>query len=124
MKKIVFAILASLILAFEFSGCSGGIKEGTVYRKSFVEKHTETIMIPIVHSTRESCSTTIVPMIRTYPNEWIISIKKYNSASSEWETKNFYVKEEIYKKVEIGDYYILKEKDGTTDEPYTQEELK
>lgn len=120
MKKIVFAILASLILIC-FSGCSKGIAEGTIYKREFVAEHTETIIIPIVHSTGETCYTTMIPVIRMYPDEWIVSVKKYNKDLSEWETKDFYVSQQVYDKVEVGDYYVFNKKDGTTDEPYTQE---
>lgn len=121
MKKIILAVLASLILIC-FSGCSKGIAEGTVYKREFVAEHTETIIIPIVHSTGKTCYTTMMPVIRMYPDEWVISVKKYNSDSSEWETKDFYVSQQVYDKVEVGDYYVFNKKDGTTDEPYTQKD--
>lgn len=120
MKKIVFAILASLILIC-FSGCSKGTAEGTVYKREFVAEHTETIIIPIVHSTGKTSYTTMMPVIHIYPDEWIVSVKKYNKDLSKWETKDFYVSQQVYDKVEVGDYYVFNKKDGTTDEPYTQE---
>lgn len=125
-KKIIVAVLMSIVIIIGicFSGCSEKITEGTVYKRNFVAEHTETMMIPIVHSTGKTSFTTIIPMIRTYPDEYIISIKKYDTDSKDWETADYYVSQEVYDKVKVGDYYVFDDKDGTADEPYTQEEKK
>lgn len=119
--KLAFLAFVSVIL-ITLTGCMEQIKEGTVYKREFVAEHTEMIMIPIVHSTGKTCYTTFVPVIRIYPDEYIVSIKKYNTDSKEWDTADYYVSKSVYGKVKVGDYYVFNDKDGTSDEPYTQQE--
>lgn len=123
MKKsisVVLLITTIMSLMVLFVGCAE-VSEGDVYSKEFKPAYMTTIIVPMVISNGETSTTYFIPYIYRYPDRWVISIKKYNEKKQEFDTAEFYVSEEVYDQVNIGDYFIFDEDMGSREEPYTKE---
>ncbi len=120
---IVKRILCTLIgfaLLFLLCNCSNAITEGEVYKKEFRAAHTKTSIRPLVVLSDGTVSTVMVPYVKYYPDQYVIFIRAYQD--DEWKTEDFYVSEEVYDRLNIGDMFLYDEGRGDlTDEPYTQE---
>ena len=115
-KKIVFTLLIVLI------SCSDSINEGDVYEKEFKPEYTTVSVLPMTISNGKTVTTIMVPYTIHYPDRWVIYIKAYDEETRKWITEDFYVSEEVYDSVNIGDYFVFDEDMGTRDEPYTKQE--
>lgn len=119
MKKIILLALC-LIMLLSLCGCSDKITEGEVYEKEYREAHTSLMMLPLVMSNGKTTTTTIVPYIVYYPDRYVIHIRAF--VDNEWVTEDFYVSEEVYNSINIGDMFVFDEDRGDlTEEPYTKE---
>lgn len=95
------------------------LTEGEVYDKSFTAAHSQTLMLPMVHSIGKTTLTTMMPYIRNYPDTYSISIRDFQDG--EWITATYYVSEDVYNDVEIGDIFKYDEDRDLEEAPYTQE---
>lgn len=120
-KKIVFTLLIVLALIMLIS-CSDSINEGDVYEKEFKPEYTTVSVLPMTISNGKTVTTIMVPYTIHYPDRWVIYIKAYDEETRKWITEDFYVSEEVYDSVNIGDYFVFDEDMGTRDEPYTKQE--
>lgn len=119
MKKIILLALC-LIMLLSLCGCLDKITEGEVYEKEYREAHTSLMMLPLVVSNGKTTTTTIVPYIVYYPDRYVIHIRAF--VDNEWVTEDFYVSEEVYNSINIGDMFVFDEDRGDlTEEPYTKE---
>lgn len=116
--KTIISILLFIIL---LTGCAKKITEGYVYYKEFRQEKTTVMIIPMVISNGKSCTTMMIPMVHRYPDRWVIFIKAYNEEKKAFETEDFYVTEEVYNNINIGDYFIFDDEMGTDEEPCTKE---
>ena len=120
-KKIVFTLLIVLALIMLIS-CSDSINEGDVYEKEFKPEYTTVSVLPMTISNGKTVTTIMVPYTIHYPDRWVIYIKAYDEETRKWITEDFYVSEEVYDSVNIGDYFVFDEDMGTRDETYTKQE--
>ena len=119
MRKIILLLMCLIILT-SLSGCADKITEGEVYEKEYREEQTVTVMYPLVISNGKTNKTMIVPYYVHYPDRYVIHIKAF--VDEEWVTEDYYVSEEVYDSINIGDMFIYDESRGDlTDEPYTKE---
>ena len=98
--KRLLAVSVSLMM---LCGCGKKITEGEVYEKNFTEAHSQVLMLPLVHSNGKSMYTTMIPYIRYYPDTYSIGIRDFQD--DKWVTETYYVSEEVYNEVEIGDMF-------------------
>lgn len=119
MKKI--ALFLSIILVFGLLvSCSKLINEGDIYEKEFKPEYTTVSVSPMTVSNGKTVTTIMVPYTIHYPDRWVIYIKAYDEEACKWINEDFYVSEEVYDSVDIGDYFVFDEDMGTRDEPYTK----
>ena len=67
----------------------------------------------------KTVTTILIPYVFTYPKRWVIHVKWYVENKDKWKYHEYFVDEEKYKTIDIGQYY-----DGTDaydEEPYTKE---
>ena len=118
MKKYLCFLLIVVLL----TGCGESITGGEVCEKTFKPEHFSTILMPISHYNGNTITTTYVPYIYSYPDQWIITVKTYDETKDKWKTKSFYVKEDVYNQYEIGDVFTYDAARGdSTEESYTKE---
>lgn len=114
MKKAIVIILLLVILT---TGCSSNkIQEGTISEKEHTDDWVQLIMMPIIISNGDTISTTYMPMYIFHPESWQLKISEYNPDKDKFERNSFYVEENVYKSVSIGDYFIFKEDLGSEEE--------
>lgn len=122
MKRVrIIALMGVLILSLLLCSCSDEITEGEIYEKEFKPAETITTIIPMVISTGKTVVTQMIPVIRHYPDRYIIRIRKYNEEENTFLYNEYYVDIETYNKANIGDWFIYDEDFCLKDEPYTQE---
>ena len=92
------------------------------YCKEFKPEYTTVSVLPMTISNGKTVTTIMVPYTIHYPDRWVIYIKAYDEETRKWITEDFYVSEEVYDSVNIGDYFVFDEDMGTRDEPYTKQE--
>lgn len=114
--KRLLAVSVSLMM---LCGCGKKLTEGEVYEKNFTEAHSQVLMLPLVHSTGKSMYTTMIPYIRYYPDTYSIGIRDFQD--DKWVTETYYVSEEVYNEVEIGDMFKYEKGRDFEEAPYTQE---
>ena len=118
MKKVILMLIIAMML-LALIGCAPSITEGEVYAKEYREAHARVSVFPIVISSGKTTTTTMVPYVITYPERFVIFIKAYQEG--EWKTEDFYVSEETYDSVNIGDMFLYdKNRGDLQDEPYTK----
>ena len=124
-KVFISIIITIVVLLFVFaafaillSGSETRLTEGEVYDKSFTVAHSQTLMLPIVHSNGKTTYTTMIPYIRNYPDTYSISIRDFQDG--EWITETYYVSKEVYNDVEIGDIFKYEIDRDLEEAPYTQ----
>lgn len=117
--SIIAACFVLTALTALLSGSETRLTEGEVYDKSFTAAHSQTFMLPMVHSNGETTFTTMMPYIRNYPDTYSISIRDFQDG--EWITETYYVSKEVYNDVEIGDIFKYEKGRDLEETPYTQE---
>lgn len=117
--SIIAACFVLTALKVLLSGSETRLTEGEVYDKSFTAAHSQTLMLPMVHSNGETTYTTMMPYIRNYPDTYSISIRDFQD--EEWITETYYVSKEVYNDVEIGDIFKYEVGRDLEEAPYTQE---
>lgn len=122
MKRFKNILLVGvLLLALLLCSCGSEITEGEIYEKEFKPKETQTIVIPMVVSTGNTVVTSVIPVIRHYPDRYIVRIRQYNEEENTFLYNEYYIDAESYNKVNIGDWFIYDEAFCLENEPYTQE---
>lgn len=113
MKRFLFVVFVIMVAVFLIS-CEPKIKEGEVYDKNNTPAHSMMIMMPIVHTTGKTTTTTIIPMWFYYPESWSISYRAFNTKTNKWDNATVWVDRDIYNQVTIGAWY--KKNEGDLDE--------
>ena len=113
----VFKILGISFLFFFMASCDR-LKEGEVYEKEFKPGYTTTRLMPICVSNGKTVTTMLLPYIISYPDRWLVKIKKYNG--KKWVWAEYYTTEEVYQTVNIGDEFRYMSGRDLLDEPYTR----
>lgn len=105
MKKRILSLLLALLLCFTLCGCGPKLEEGEVYDKQFIPAHTDHLLIPYIHynAASKSSYTIFIPVARHYPDQYEIFIKAMQD--DEWVTETFYVPQDVYDAIEIGNYF-------------------
>ena len=74
----------------------------------------------MVISNGKSITTMMIPYTVYYPDRYVIHIKAFRNG--EWITEDFYVSQEVYDSISIGDMFLYDTDRGDLqDEPYTKE---
>ena len=113
---IVFVYLALMLF---LCGNEERLTEGEVYDKNFTAAHSQVLMLPMVHTNGESTYTTMMPYTRYYPDTYSVSIRDFQDGELVKDT--YYVPEEVYDAVQIGDMFQYDADRDLEEAPYTQE---
>ena len=119
MRRVVIALV--LVAVILLTGCAEMIRNGEVYEKEFQPAHTSVRTYPLVRfdAASKTTTTTVVPYVVRYPDRWIVRIKQYDG--TEWRYGAYYVTEQTYHAVDVGDMFEVNTDRGDTDkEPYTR----
>lgn len=119
MKKTKIFILSFLLVVLLCS-CSY-LTEGEVYEKKYEAAHSNTTIVPMVHTNGKTSYTTYIPITHYYPESWIVYIKAYDESENKWITEDYYVTEDIYNAINIGDWFIYDSELHQQEQPYTTE---
>lgn len=112
MKKIFLLILGILLL----TGCSNKVTYGEVITKEHNKAYRQLVMIP-VHTYNGKISTTImIPYWIFHEENWKIEIKGKNKEGN-IDTDIYYITENLYDEINIGDMYEYRPDLDLTEEP-------
>lgn len=120
MKKLIVILLSLSIIML--TACSADITSGTIANKEHKEKSTQTMLIPMCVYNGKTTTTIFVPMIYHYPERYVVIIEG-NNEKSKTVHEDFYVNQNTYNKVSVGDKFAYDEETMQKDEPYTEEEV-
>lgn len=122
-KKMVLIVAVVCVMMFMLIGCGKKITEGEIYYKEFKPEHTNTVVVPIVHSNGKSCYTTYIPMIYHYPDRWCIKIRSLNkNKDGEYDKATYYTTKEVYDSCDVGDMFQYDKDRDFDEEPVTKKE--
>lgn len=122
MKRIKKILLVGvMLLSLLLCSCGNKITEGEIYEKQFKPEETITMFIPMTVYTGKTTITNIIPVIRHYPDRYIVRIRQYNEEENTFLYNEYYIDAETYNKVNIGDWFIYDKNFCLENEPYTQE---
>ena len=119
MRNKAAALLLTALLCLTLCGCAPKLQEGEVYEKTFTPAHTTSMMMPYTISNGKTIIIVMVPVCRHYPDQDEICIKAVQD--DEWITATYYVTEEVYSTVDVGDYFRY-EKDRDRTQPVYYDE--
>ena len=119
MKK-VFVCALVIICVFLLVGC-GGISEGEVYEKEYRQAYTQILLMPITISDGKTATVIYVPFLISYPDRWCVRIRNREKAEDDYATNTFWITEEVYNSVEVGDWFVFDKDYCSTEEPHTKE---
>lgn len=110
-RRFWFAcILLLYLLSLSIMGCGEQIKEGEIYNKVH-EPATQTLMMmPMTITNGKTCTTVITPMWIYDDEDWIIYIKKFNEEKQRYNTRTFYVNEQTFNSVAVGEWFLYDSK--------------
>lgn len=108
-------LLCILVIIVLITGCANRINEGTVYEKEHQESWTQVMLMPITTLVGKVVITNMIPYTIYHSENWIIWIE------SDGETEDFYVTEEYYNSIEVGDYFIWDDSKGFESEKVVKE---
>lgn len=117
--SIVACLFVFLALMLFLCGNEERLTEGEIYDKNFSAAHSQVLTLPTVHLNGKTTYTTTMPYIRYYPDTYSVSIRAFQDG--EWVKETYYVPEEVYNEVQIGDIFEYKEGRDLEEAPYTQE---
>lgn len=110
MKKILLLVMVLLL-----SGCNK-LEEGNIIEMEYNEPYTQLMFIPIIVSSGNSTTTMIVPFYVFHPEKWKIKIEgDYNG---ETRSETYYISEQRYNELNIGDFVTTDETFSTDDGSY------
>ncbi len=122
MKRVLLSAIC-LFLLFSLCACGNNITDGEVCKKEYKEEYTTITMLPFVISNGKNATTMLIPHTVHYPDRYVIYIKKFNG--EEWLEEDFYVAEDVYNQINVGDMFEYdKSRGDLKDEPYTKERKK
>ena len=98
--------LCVLLLVILLAGCSKTVTEGEVISKEFTPAHTQTALIPVIHTNGKTPYTTFVPFIYYYNDKWEVTIQQYDDEQQEMLFATYRVTEEVYNAVTIGSEFV------------------
>lgn len=119
MRNKAAALLLTALLCLALCGCAPKLQEGEVYEKNFIPEHTDHLILPLVISNGKTTNVIMLPVRRHYPDQYEICIKAVQY--DEWITATYYVTEEVYSTVDVGDYFRY-EKDRDRTQPVYYDE--
>lgn len=120
MNNKIICLVCLIFVFLLMCGCSTTITEGEVYAKEYREAFTTVNCYPVVISNGKTTTTMIIPYTVYYPERWVIFIKSFEDG--EWLTDDYFVSENIYNSINVGDIFVYDGSRGDLkDEPYTKE---
>ena len=117
-KKIL--LVGVLLLALLLCSCGNEITEGEIYEKEFKPEETQLIPITTFIITGKVTVPVTTYYYRHYPDRYIVRIRQYNEEQNTFLYNEYYVDEETFNNLNIGDWLIYSEA-YLESEPYTQE---
>lgn len=121
MTKKIISILGIIVI---LTACSNKITEGEVYDKEHNEAYTTVNVIPFCISNGKSTSCTPIPYTIHHQESFEIHIRSYNKKENKYDKATYYVQEDDYKKIKIGDMFKFDEDTMLDEEPVIKERLK
>lgn len=116
-------VIYSLLLVTSLiclSSCSPVISEGEVYRKEFRPAETVITLRPLILSNGKTITIINMTYSYSYPDRWVIHIKDYNSKEDKFDTEDFFVTEEIFDEISVGDWFVYSDDGTLREEPYSK----
>lgn len=121
-KKKIVAII--MLVFFTLAGCSSyKITNGEVYDKKFNEAYITTTYIPLCITTGKSVSCTPTPYNIIHQESYEINIKRYDEKENTWRTATYYVDEESYNKIKIGNQFEYDKNSMLEESPVIKEKV-
>ncbi len=113
-RKNLILILTILYCMIFLTSCSNKLKEGDIIEKWYEPENTYVTFIPLLISSGKSATTIIVPYLVTDYEDWCIKIKGRHRGKEIVET--FYVSQNQYEHLSIGDHIKLKDDYSMSDD--------
>ncbi len=117
--KELFKILGISLLSFCMVNCMNRLEEGEVYEKEFKPSYSRTMLMPLCISNGKTINTVMMPYVVSYPDRWLVKIKKYNG--EKWLYSEYYTSKEVYQSLNIGDEFKYISGRDLLEEPYSRE---
>lgn len=112
MKKLILLIVSVLLLV----GCNPKVTYGEVINKEHNEAWRQLVIIPIHISNGETSNTIMMPYWIFHEENWKIEIRGKDK-NGNLATETYYITEDLYNEIHIGDMYEYREEIDTTEEP-------
>lgn len=100
------------------------ITEGEVYKKEFRTEITSVSFMPMTTTVGKTTITTLIPYSYRYPNRWVIFIRAWSEDEQTYLTEDFFVDENHYNQINIGDWITFADGEGSNNEPYTRTQMR
>ena len=110
--KLLIIPLTVLILC----GCSHDVTYGEIINKEHNEPYRQLLILPVHISNGKNSTTILVPYWVFHEENWKIEIKGKNKDGG-IDTETYYITEDLYNNINIGDMYEYREKLDTIEEP-------
>jgi len=112
--RLILLALVCLITGLGLVGCGPRITAGEVYEKIHEPACTYVLLVPF----RVGKGIMAVPFLMYDDEDWIIRIRQWDPDKQRYRCATYYVSEELYNSVEIGDRINLRgQQYATTDQP-------
>jgi hypothetical protein len=112
---IVLSILTIIGIFIYFN--KEELQEGSIYNKTHKLPWVQFATIPLIVSNGKTNTIITTQYVYYHPEQWIISIKDYDEKNKEFKTNCFFVYEEVYNQVQIGDRFKFDKSKGFDEEP-------
>lgn len=120
IRTAIGSMLAVILL---LTGCKAEITSGEVTEKNFSPAHTQVMLMPLCISNGSSITTTLMPFIYHYADQWTVTITTWDEKSGEMQSATYRVTETVYDEVEIGAEFTYSKDMQPTEPEYTRERL-
>lgn len=113
--KLLFIVIAMLLLC----GCGTKLTEGEVYAKQFIEAHSDvgSVRLSFWNPATKVNKIFTVPRTYYYPDAYAIHIRAIQD--NEWVTAVYYVPEDVYNSVSVGDTFKYEKGRDSMTMPYS-----
>lgn len=115
-SKQIIKLLIIPLMVLILCGCSHDVTYGEIINKEHNEPYRQLLMLPVHISNGKTSTTILVPYWIFHEENWKIEIKGKNK-DGKIDTETYYITEDLYDNISIGDMYEYREKFDTTEEP-------
>ena len=119
-NKFVYFFVC-LIISVIMCSCEYKVTSGEVVGKEYQPAYNTTAFMPIVISNGKTTTTTMVPYVIRYSDNWFITIYGYSEKDNKYIEETHRVTKEVYDSVEIGSYFEYNKKMEPSEPEYVKE---